>query len=232
MKVLMFSGGVDSLCAYFFLKKVGVVVDRLLYVALGHRYQRQELNAISRIALFPYFKDTELIIETGINLGKWEQPDAYIPLRNLFLACVGSLYGNEVYFVFQEGEQSIPDRTRQFTASATNILSYLHSRQVYVKGLFMDMTKVELVKWYLENVGDVDLISETFSCFNPIDHTPCKRCGACFRKWVAFKLNNLPIFDIDTSWHGLKEYKEKALRNEYGDKRSKEILQALSLIGL
>jgi 7-cyano-7-deazaguanine synthase in queuosine biosynthesis len=223
----MFSGGLDSLIAWYYLGKPKVV-----HVSLGHRYAASELVTVTSLAKQ---LDMDLVIDKRLSLGDYEAPDAYIPMRNLFLAMIGALYGDRVYMVFQYGEQSIPDRSPAFLEKATEMLSFLNGRKIIVDSTFLTMTKADMIKWYLnEYKGDPSILSRTFSCYSDHLMMPCGACAACFRRWVAFELNCLPtkfLNDI-TTWPGIKGYVDRIKAGKYDLIRAAEIETVLRRHGL
>jgi 7-cyano-7-deazaguanine synthase in queuosine biosynthesis len=171
----------------------------------------------------------DLIVERRLYLGDKEEPDAYIPMRNMFLAMIGALYGDTVYMVFQKGEQSIPDRSMEFLLKSSELLSFLNGRKIVVDSPFKDLTKAQMVGWYLSQGREqcpIDVLYKAFSCFEA-DSTlvPCGQCPACFRKWVAFDNNGLDItFHSDIRrWPGIKDYVRKVRNGEYDSQRAHEI---------
>jgi len=228
--VLMFSGGLDSLIAWFALGK-----PKAVHVHLGHRYGASEyftsMSLAKRLGM-------DLIIEKRLYLGDQESPDAYIPMRNLFLAMIGALYGDDIYLVFQKGEQSIPDRSPEFLDKASEMLSFLNERRIVVDSPFHNMTKSGMIRWYLDQGNEkcpVDVLYKSFSCFGS-DSTkvPCGECAACFRRWVAFENNGLSLAlraDIK-EWAGIPGYIKRVKAGEYDLDRAREIEGVLRRHGL
>jgi 7-cyano-7-deazaguanine synthase len=228
--VLMFSGGLDSLIAWFALGK-----PKAIHVHLGHRYGASEYFTSQAIAKR---LGMDLVVEKRLYLGDQERPDAYIPMRNLFLAMIGALYGDTIYMVFQKGEQSIPDRSTEFLAKVSEFLTFLNGRLIKVDSPFQNMTKTAMIKWYLDQGNDkcpVDVLYKSFSCFEA-DSTqiPCGKCAACFRRWVAFDNNSLSLAlraDIK-EWPGIQDYIKKIKNGEYDLERARETEAALRRHGL
>ena len=74
--ILLFSGGVDSYVAWYYLGK-----PKTVYFNVQSRYSRRELGVVKRL-----IPDT--IIDNSLNFSDREVGDkAYIPFRNLILAC-------------------------------------------------------------------------------------------------------------------------------------------------
>lgn len=221
-KVLMWSGGLDSTIAWFYLEK-----PKTVFVNLGHRYHAQEYFTCKALALR---LKMDFVLDKRLYLGDHEAPDAYIPMRNLFLAMVGALYGDEIYLVFQRGEQGIPDRSIEFLKSASRMLSFLNGREIVVASPFLKLTKADMIKWYLKKGHPLDVLYKTFSCFaEDMFLSPCGNCPACFRRWIAFEYNNLPLnFKSDIKeWSGIPEYVKKIRAGIYEAKRANQIVDVL-----
>jgi 7-cyano-7-deazaguanine synthase len=219
--VLMFSGGLDSYLAYLTLLDNGIK-PKLVYASHGSKNDEEQLYDAKLLARL---HQQELIIDTSLNLGKWEHENAFIPNRNGLLAYIGALYGDHIWFAIMDGEQTYTD-CRQDTFMAVSLsLTKLSGKPVVVDSPFWDKTKAEVIadldpKWYPR-------LKMTYSCHNG-DETHCGHCSACFRRWVAFEVNG-----IDTSWKVLpwktglaEQYYESAVGGKYG-KRDIEIIKAL-----
>jgi len=177
--MLLYSGGMDSYIAWHYLKK-----PETLYVDLGHVYRTNEIGAINNT--IPSTKRIDCHI-----IGKYEKPDAEIPMRNLFLAMFAAAEGfDKIWLIVQRDEMSIPDRSEEFFQDSSIMLSKLMGRSILVDSPFKSIDKTEMVAWYLKNVGDVGSLLLTVGCFyERIGH--CGNCGACFRRFVAFKNNGI-----------------------------------------
>lgn len=218
--ILLYSG-LDSYLAWHYLGK-----PQTIYFKLGHRYQDQEIKCIN---------DTipGTIIEDCLKLGKWEHPDAFIPLRNDLLIRLASLYDDEIVLVVQKGELELEDRSPKFLNDIQESLSYLHKKPIKVWSPFMDMTKQQMVKWYVEQGLPVEDLLKTRSCYAPTE-IPCGECPACFRRWVAFAYSGIeePMANDITKWSGLQSYIDKLKNGKYEVTRTDETLEVLQRKGL
>ena len=98
---------------------------------------------------------------------------------------------------------------------------------------FYEMTKGELIRWYLKQGLSKEELFATWTCYRG-GQTPCARCGACFRRWIAFSLNGLeePWYEKISKWEGVCAYKEKMKRGEYESERTKETLEVFRKWGV
>lgn len=228
--VLLYSGGMDSYIAYHYLKAQGKN-PACLYVDLGHRYSMREQGALTQTSM--RMPGAKFFVEHSVNLGNFEAPDAFIPLRNSFLAHVGSLYADNVHLVVQKGEMNIPDRSEAFFKSTSEYLTQLHGKPITVSTPFSTMTKVDMVKWYIEAGLPLQGLLDTTSCYSGFVY-PCGKCGACFRRWVALSLNGIEEYYTEDPWDTdlAKSYLEKGQAGFYGSGRDEEILEALARKGV
>jgi 7-cyano-7-deazaguanine synthase in queuosine biosynthesis len=174
------------------------------------------------------------IMETNmLNLAAWEEKDANIPLRNAFLVMIASYYDRDVALIVQQGEMNIPDRSVYFFNEFSSILTFLWGEPATVITPFFNMTKTEMVRWYLNEGFHEEALISSRSCYSPGDN-PCGNCAACFRRWVAFTNCGLeeeyeqPI----KNYENLQIYLDKMKRGDYDKKRTDETLTALKKAGL
>lgn len=160
-------------------------------------------------------------------MDKWEQDNAFIPNRNGFLAHVGALYGDYIYFAIMDGEQTYTD-CRQDTFMALSVsLTKLSGKPTVVDSPFWEKTKAEVIAdldpKYYPNLLD------TWSCHKGTRTVHCGHCSACFRRFVAFELNGIEEeWEVDPRQTKLSDdYYEKAKFGNYGGKRDDEIIEAL-----
>lgn len=237
--VVLFSGGLDSLGALIWAwKKFGKRNVTALYVDLGHRYARKELEAISKLerAL-----DFVCYVEKAYFVGRKEKEDAHIPWRNLFLILTACYYlpeegGSIIIQNVQVGETAVGDRTPEFNLLTEFLLNKTEGdKSVEVIAPFASYTKGQIVRWLLNNGISKEILKLTIGCFSEEDgHCGC--CGCCFRRWVALESAGIECRDWfkndPVKWEGTKKYAEKMLRGEYGDRRAVETLAVLIKYGI
>ena len=221
---LLYSGGVDSLIAWYLLEGPDT-----LYIDLGHYYSWKELEAIHILPPIPK------IIESGYG-AYYEKEDAYIPGRNLLLAMYAAAEGyDEINLVAQKGEQNIPDRSPEFFDRASEMLSFTFDRQIQVVNPAEDVYKHEMVKWYLDKKLPVSDLLRALSCYSGMCYSGeegrynhCGQCPACLRKYVALKYNGIEcehIFEGDVREWGKEHYLSRL--EEYDEERAKVMKDVL-----
>lgn len=218
--ILLFSGGLDSYIAWEFLHR-----PKTLYFDIGHRYAGNEIEVVRKL-----IPDT--IIDSRLNLADWEEADANIPMRNAFFLMLATHYDKEIVLVVQKGEMDIPDRSPKFFREFGEWMSFLRGKMVLVSSPFFDMTKTQMVRWYLNHLYKRERLLETRSCYKPTD-LPCGACSACFRRWVAFQNNSLSEEhekDI-LLYDKIPEYVTKMQLGKYDVQRTSETFRALEKAG-
>jgi len=217
--LLLFSGGLDSYIAWNYLGRPDTI-----YFDIGHRYCAYELEKVKFFA-------PKTIINTSLRLAEHEKKDADIPMRNAFLLMLSSYYDSELVLVVQRGEMTIPDRSPKFFYEFQMWLSFLNNRPITITSPFFDMTKTQMVRWYIETGLSTEDLLYTRSCYST-GELPCGACSACFRRWVALTNNGLSedykndILQYKEIPRYIKEMKE----GKYDNLRSEETLNALMLV--
>jgi len=229
-RILLYSGGIDSYIAYHYLG-----YPQTIYFALDHKYELQEIAAIKRTI------PQTLIVENVLTLGAFEEPDANIRSRNLMLLLAAAYYVQAstaaIYLVVQKGEMNIPDRTSDFLMRSSKMISELTEKEIVVGSPFTQMTKTEMVEWYLTQKLPVDGLLNTHACYQPkevfegteVFRKPCHACPACFRRWVALYNNNIEEANAHQilEWIGIDSYIERIADGKYDLHRSGETLRAI-----
>jgi len=228
MRILLWSGGMDSFIAYYMLKEKFGDEIKTAYVSLGHRYQDKEMRIIRELDVAKIIPLHGII--RNLQLGAWESPDAHIPMRNMFmiqLAAMTAPEAVEVYLVAQKGEQSIPDRSPKFFTNMSAILTEQLDKRVLVLNPCQDMTKVQMVKWFKERYPeDIEHLRKTVGCYSPSDKH-CGACGSCLRRSVAFEANGIELdeqlHDIK-KWSDIQKYIDNMKSGKYDKERTLETL--------
>jgi 7-cyano-7-deazaguanine synthase in queuosine biosynthesis len=227
----MYSGGLDSLIAYYYLKWRDGRSPLCVYATLGHRYQQKELQAMSKIY---NMGGPAYVIDNSLNLGAREENNANIPQRNMFLAMVGAHYGDEIYLVCQKGEQDIPDRSPEFFEQGSKMLSLMNGKKITLSPVFDNYTKTEMVKWFLREDFDLEILKASVSCYSNMWEKQCGACPSCFRRWVSMYLNGVEeeYASDPWQWEGVAGYLDRIKNNHYIKERSEDILEALKRKGV
>lgn len=206
MRVLLFSGGLDSVMVWRRCNP-----DRCVYVAQpGSAYTAVEVQTIENLEAIQPGLEVEII--TG---AQWPdaEPDGHVPHRNLGLltqvaACTNA---DTLYLGSVRGESS-PDKSRRFLIAASRALSASENEPVIVKAPLRKHTKA----WHLQEhlskwPEDYGVLIHTRSCYAAQGR--CGECMACFRRWVAFTLAGMTPEDHDTApWERVSDDWRTGLR--------------------
>lgn len=211
--ILLFSGGIDSFVAYHYLNK-----PQTVYFDLRNRYAEREKIVIKN--LIP-----TTIIDSSLNLHDREYGEkAYIPFRNLLLACQAARY-SDVIVIAGLADDKVSDKNEAIFEEFSNLLSKLERRSIRVISPFWNMTKEQVVKWYVKNIGDNRLL-ETISCYNSDDQSNyCGICPSCFRKWCALRASGYDLKFYNK--YLMDQYYKDALDNKYTDDRCSSIIKEI-----
>lgn len=179
-RVLLFSGGLDSVALWHLVGRPPAV-----YVRLGHRYENEEVRTIRELeATVPGLR---VDITSGPLIGQYEAPGGHIPHRNLTLiACAAAHYAgaDEILLGALLGEAS-PDKSRRFLRATSAALSASEHRRVRVSAPAHRWTKTGLLRRFLAaEPRAAEIIACTRSCYSP-GGQECGQCQACFRRSVA-----------------------------------------------
>ena len=185
MKVLLYSGGVDSVCLAHIWQP-----DQLLFIDYGGRYTATEMAHLPPGTHVYHHR-----------LGGWERDDGVLPLRNLWLVSLATL-------LYQEGDLTVAlgsmrgdrihDNQPRFGQQLEHLLDYLwapqwwtEGRRIRVEQPVSGMSKDEVVKLYLDAGGSEQKLLDTISCYRPVSGQPCGGCEACANRWVALAANGV-----------------------------------------
>jgi len=224
--ILCCSGGVDSYIAYhwlidFYTSTQGVDYTPYVhpvYFHLNTPYSDLEVSTVKQ--LIP-----NTIVDHSLNLKdrQEEGQNAYIPFRNLYLAMLAEKYGDNIVIAGIKGD-NVSDKTPEIFRWISTMLTNIKGSKIKVWSPFWNMTKTQIVKWYLKKDLPVEKLLATVSCYSG-QLSSCNKCPSCFRKWVALTLNGIKLdFDNETM---LDEYYSRALHNEFDEERNSDILKAI-----
>jgi 7-cyano-7-deazaguanine synthase len=193
-KVLLFSGGMDSLMMDKLFNP-----DILLVFPHGQQYEEVELNNITKLVKNGHIDGDKLVFDYRFNFMELERDDAIIPLRNLYFISAATDYGEEILLGSVSGDRTL-DKSNDFYKLLTKTLNYLYQdqhwcekRKFKISSPLKNFSKSEVVEMYLNKGGTKQALLDSYSCYSG-ERIPDGTCKACFRKFVALENNG-----IDTS---------------------------------
>ena len=227
-QILLFSAGLDSFPAWHYLGR-----PPALYFDIRHHFQEQELAAVNDLA---GRCQMDLTISTELDLSAWDTPQGdLIPFRNVLLAMLAALRADVIWCAGVKGDHA-DDKSPEAFAAMSEMLTRFAARPVRVDSPFWEMTKTDVVAWYLrEGLPAQDLLA-TFSCLTPGSRTEhCGRCPSCLRRWIALANNGVTgHFAADPwRWERVTSYYVPAMRDgTYPQHRAEEFFAAMATVGL
>jgi len=207
--ILCYSGGLDSLIAWHYLGKPPSIYFKCA------EYSQVEMDSI-RIS------NPNCIVINRIDLSLYQRGEkAYIPHRNIIFAALASNYDARVVIAGIKDDQ-VPDKNPQAFELISEALTVTSESPVTVTSPFWDMTKSQIIKWFLDNVPNaLSLIKTSVSCYSGEKY--CGECPSCFRKAVALWENNIKLDFANIKL--MEEYYMKALHYKYNPARCNAILK-------
>jgi 7-cyano-7-deazaguanine synthase in queuosine biosynthesis len=202
-------------------------------VNIGQKYAKKEGQALRN--LMRKIPEFDVVEHAGSLIGPLEdEKSGIIPNRNAELILSAAQYGERIYFGVIKDEIN-SDKSLEFIKAMEDVLNISNRKQYWTEGkTFKILTptkeynKTELIKIYLEKGGLVEHLELTVSCYSDTEHH-CGDCPSCFKRWIAFKNNDIPFATIDDPMdfahkHGIIE---KCKDGTYADGRANEIITAL-----
>lgn len=175
--VLLYSGGMDSWLIDHLMDEEHI----RLHIRLHTPTEEQENIRLP-----------EGTIIHELDLSKFEKKDYthLLPVRNLLLVSMASLYGDRIVLGSVAGSVHY-DNGNKFAKDIECVLNSIleeDGRRVSVETPYCSYTKDELLGMYIEKGGDpLKCWEESFSCYEPKDGRPCMMCKACRSKIEAFE---------------------------------------------
>lgn len=219
---LAYSGGLDSLCMYWYAKSSGRFDSiTCFHVQFGQEYSKKEYDSITRVG--SWFPKVEIISMDGLMpLIARRLSNQIIPSRNVMLATIGSMIADTVWLGVLDGEQlgKEHDKSDRYFLDTSALLSFTNEffqPTTLIETPFRHMSKGETIAWALKYGIPKEVLFQTTSCYHPIE-LKCGGCLTCVKRYLAFLEN------------GIQEpgYKTNPLDSDYFRELSVEIPKALS----
>ncbi|MEC3978912.1 hypothetical protein [Amycolatopsis sp. H20-H5] len=160
-EILLCGGGIDSFVAWHYLGK-----PQALYFDLGDRNRDQEYRALDTLARRHGIR---LPVSRELDLGSWELQDGVIPLRHLHLAVLACHRADTVWCIAVKGNLGA-DRSSAAFERLSKLISEVAGRDIRIDSPFRDMTKTEVVHWYVDQSLPVDDLLQVQQLRSPGQH--------------------------------------------------------------
>lgn len=214
-EVVLFTAGLDSYILREYLIQHGHDVD-CLYFTHGGRYSNTEIMTLDNM---PF----EVIRSDILFLKGIEQIDAFIPNRNILMSIAANSLGYDIIWIGGSKSDRVNDNNEVVFEKISELLTNTNKRYIKVDSPFWNCYKDDMIKWYSSIKSPIDLIYNTFSCFNPFTELKhrsykleqlkhlsptysivepitgtyqtfeCMNCPACFRKSAVLFNSNIFI---------------------------------------
>lgn len=176
--ILLFSGGIDSYIAYWYLcthKKEKLPITPIYFDYNGIACKREQQTAHSLLS-------STQVIKRVFNLDLQQSHDAHSTLfgRNLYFCTYAAQLTKQYIYLCGLKNSAMLDNTPNFYKTASSVLSQISGKVITVQSPFLYMEKEEIVQWFLhEYKGNINSLLETTSCYHPTKHY-CGECLNCF----------------------------------------------------
>jgi len=239
MKRVVLLSGMDSLISWYFLDK-----PECLHVNLHTQYSDKEERSVNLLShMLPEMQVRCLHLDWG----QFENlKTAYLPFRNAVLCMVAVNCGyDDIVLTTQKGELALYDRSPSFMHHISEILSHESGDPVKVWTPFADMTKQQMVKWYLSHGGDPVYLLVAPGCYRAGGESVtipygdgkltmaspyCGECACCFRKAIALEANGIKMDKFMPEiwkWEGIPYYVDRLRSGAYDVERTEETISVL-----
>ncbi len=135
------------------------------------------------------------------------RPKTYVPNRNMILLSIAAAYAetkniSNIYCGLQVHDQyGYHDTSQRFVDKLNSVLDENRILKIRITAPFAGMTKTEELQLLLDMDGNVDLLKNTITCYNPSDYhyknengyKSCGVCPSCSERLKAFE--NLKLKD-------------------------------------
>ena len=231
--IVVLSGGMDSTIATrLCVEKYGKENVRTLTFFYGQK-QKEEIEKAKLVSKHLDVKhkicDLSVLgdisngfsanVDNGIDMPSIQdvlgdpRPKTYVPNRNMILMSIAASFAeveniDTVLMGLQiHDEYSYHDTTERFVNKVNSVLAENRIIQIKVVAPFAELSKYDEIKILQELDGNVDLLKDTLTCYNPDNKgRSCGRCPSCSERIANFGKAGVedPIeYSIDIPWEDL-----------------------------
>lgn len=218
-EVLLFSGGMDSLVAWHYLKK-----PICHYYPFGHSSSKSH-KIVKKMGSKISDLSDKLQYFRGIHMSAFGGDYGLKP-QSIYLILIATNFAEKIWFPVccDEGNE------KEIFKSVNQLLPLLYDKKIRVDSPFWNMTKPDLVGWYLKKKLLLDELRMTWSCMGS-GEKHCGRCHSCFERWCALEYNGLSDFEeyVVDPWRSefATLHEMKMERGEYSKRRTDQTMSVL-----
>lgn len=183
---ICYSGGMDSLSAYYYaIKELNYSSSDIMLLTfnIGSNYSDKEREARKEIGINSIEIDIPIVQP---RFGNETDKDKYIvPGRNMIFASIAAGYAERVWVVGVKFENhlSMYDKNAAFYRAASLACSQSIGSCTVVETPFLNMSKTDIIRWMVAN-GFRQQLKKTVSCYHDTEKR-CGNCGLCFKRAIA-----------------------------------------------
>ena len=137
-------------------------------------------------------------------------PLSEVPFRNGILMMISAAYAQSnglqavITGIQAQDQYSYWDTTPAFIKSMNAVISQNRIHSIKFHAPWQGINKSEEIKTLIELDGDIKLLENTITCYNPSGSVSCGKCPSCSERIAAFMKLGLkdPIsYSIDFNWN-------------------------------
>lgn len=181
--MVLFSGGVDSLCTARWAQRNFSDVQGIYY-DVSQGYAKREYKQASTLA---WKLKLPFHIETPIRLPE-DPVTGHIDLRNIIFILLASRTVEAVCYGELKAEET-RDKGPAFRRTMTHLIQSQRDTPFRIHAPYAKHTKSQMVRDYIERYGTA-FLSETVACYKA-EAPACGQCMSCFNRWLAWSENGL-----------------------------------------
>ena len=206
---------VSALTFYYGQKqKREIEMARMSTQMLGVKHRVVDASFLRDISKgFSANVDTDMAMPTIKDVLGDPRPKTYVPNRNMILMSIAAAYAETqnvdtvICGLQVHDEYGYHDTTKRFVDKINDVLSENRIIKIKVIAPFADMSKLDEIKVLRALDGDVGLLWNTLTCYNPdSEGKSCGKCPSCSERIANFAKAGLidPIpYSVDILWSKL-----------------------------
>ena len=171
-----------------------VLMASLTCQKLGIKHKVLDLSILGEISKgFSANVDTDIAMPSIRDVLGDPRPKTYVPNRNMILMSLAAAYAEvenipNIFMGLQiHDEYGYHDTTQRFVDKVNNVLEENRIIKVKVLAPFALLSKFDEIKILKELDGNIDLLCNTLTCYNPNDRgESCGKCPSCSERIQNF----------------------------------------------